>query len=262
MGDTIQTGAPPELYPGHAAEAAARTRHLQKAATAAVDPLPGPLLDAFTTGPQTVAGFSIRPLVHYDFVILRQLNSPLIAQLQATAAAQATPGAPPPRTPFTDQDAYEVIYLLTRPCREAAAMLAQGAERYRAVSAESIGMVVGPVDMALLVRAIEREVVRAFSTALSYEPRESNPPDGTQVFPQPPAPHSPTTALAGGSMSSAACCTGSPGSPRNTSSTTYPQFVPALTTVGPSKTIPTPRSSAPAPATLPRPAAGDVAPQS
>lgn len=197
MGETKINGAAipavEELYPGYREELRRSEARHQKMEQAAANPLPGPLFDAYAHLPETIAGLTIRPLVHYDFVLLKQLDSPLLRHLRA-----ATDGAETPPTPYGDDEGYELIFLFTRPARDAAAILARGRSVFRRAAVEMIGMNVSPADTALLMKAVEREVLRAFATVVNYEPRA--PADGT-VFTPPPA--APATDSAGGSTISA-----------------------------------------------------------
>ena len=193
MSDTPTTNPAPELYPGHAADQqrqAGRAREIARA-TAAV--LPGPLADAFAGAPTVIAGLTVRPLVHYDFVLLRKLGSPLLKQLDAAVTGEA-------RTPITDEQGYEIIWQFTRPIREVIAAVALGPEKFRERAITDIGLTLGPIEVALLVKAVEAEFLRSFATKLKYgsPPAES---EGT-VFTPPPAPAA-TTASAGGSITSA-----------------------------------------------------------
>lgn len=181
-----------ELFDGAAAQHARKARQAAARAAATADPLPGPLAGVFGHVPATIAGLTVRPLVHYDFVILRQIGSPLIDQLKLTEPGQ---------TPFSEVQGYEMVFLFTRPVREAAAIAARGPEAFRAAAIETIGMALGPVEVALLIRAVEAEFVRAFSTAVSYGAPAPGA-DGT-VFTPPPA--GPKTGLAGGSTTSDGC---------------------------------------------------------
>jgi len=186
-----------ELFPGHAAELARRERRVAATAQANADPLPGPLADVFGHVPQTIAGLTVRPLVHYDFVLLKKLGSPLLDQLSKVGSGDEGKS----ETPFTDEQGYEMIYQFTRPAKLAAAVLARGREVFAQAALEEIGMSLGPVDVAALVVAVQREFVRAFSTAVKYGSPAPDVESGT-VFSVPPA-EAPATASAGGSIISA-----------------------------------------------------------
>lgn len=174
-------------------------RHAQREreiAAAHADPLPGPLNDAFASLPQEVAGLRVRHLVHYDFVILKRLNSPLLEILKQ--------GNRKKKVPFTDDQGYEMIYQFTRPCEELADWfdrftdLAKARVEFRRTARKTIGLTLGPIEVGLLVQCVQREFINSFATVVMY--RAKAPPD-TQVFPAPP----PTeTASVGGLNTTAA----------------------------------------------------------
>lgn len=210
MGENQTT--PPELYPGHAAEL---SRHLARIAgieAAAREPLPGPLNDAYANVPFEISGFKVRPLVHYDWVLLTKLDSPVLQHLRKVESDTA------PSTPFSDEQAYELVWHFSRPCKTVAAeiaayerdarranpalsdgeILAGVRQRFRDRAIEEIGMVLGVVEAGLLVRAVEREIIRAFATGVKYMPRKTE----SENFTAPPV--VPMTGSAGGSITSPA----------------------------------------------------------
>jgi hypothetical protein len=195
---------PAELFPGHHAQLDRRAATDAAFAQAAAVPLPGPLLDAFLppdpVSVPTIDGqtLTIRRLVHFDFVLLQRLDSPLITQLRASAEAAAK-RLPQPKTDYTDEQSYEMVYQFTRPVLEAAKTLARGREAFRQTALEQIGIRVGPVEMGLLIQGCIQEVIRSFSTVIKYT---TPAPDGSIVFPPPPPAQ--TTASGGGSITSAA----------------------------------------------------------
>jgi hypothetical protein len=210
MGEPTNPAPAPELYPGHAEELRRHAERIKALERAAREPLPGPLLEVYASVPTTVAGFTIRPLVHYDFILLTRLGSPLIEHLRGTAAAKTA------QTGFTDEQAYEMVWQFCRPCKVVAAELAayetaarrecpdadadrinaRVREQFKARALEEIGLSLGVVEAALLVKGVEREVARAFSTAISYAPRKA---EGENFTPPPTAP---TTGSVGGSITS------------------------------------------------------------
>jgi hypothetical protein len=194
------TGSPAELYPGHAEDLARQARRHEALAAAHATPLPGPLADAFAHIPKTIAGLTVRPCVHYDFIILQQLKSPLL-DLIKQAASPGGDGSARPAIEVSDDQSYELIFQFTRPVREMAALVAQGPGKFRARAREEIGYTLGPVEVGLLAKAVSDEIVRAFSTVVKYT-RPSSESEGATVFTPPPA--SPMTASAGGSATSAA----------------------------------------------------------
>jgi hypothetical protein len=179
-----------ELYPGQSAEQARRQRRHAAIEAAKPNPLPGPLAEVFAGVPEEVAGLTVRRLVHYDFVILKQLESPFLAVL----AGQVT-------TQYTEEQGYELVWQFTRPIREVARVVKLGREAVAAEALREIGMEVSPPDLPVLVKAVVREFIRTFITVVSYEPQAAGA-EGT-VFTPPPAGQ--MTGSAGGSNITAGC---------------------------------------------------------
>ena len=191
-----------ELYPGFRKEARAAAKRAQGMSEAAAEPLPGPLREAFAPEPVQAGGLRVRPLVHYDFVILRRLDSPLLKQLAAAAdKARGRKKSANAETPWTDEDGYEMIYQFTRPAEEVAAFFArygvQARARFREVALREIGFKLGPVEVAALIPAVVSAFMNAFSTRVKFEPKD---PGGDGGFQSPPPG---ATASAGGSITSA-----------------------------------------------------------
>ena len=186
MGQTQTT----EPYPGFNKEAAAHAARARALGEAAAQPLPGPLAGAFGEVPETVAGLRVRPVVHYDFTVLRALNSPLLRQLEGSKKREA----------FTDDQGYEMVLQFTTPPEDLAGLLDQHgkgfAGMFRGLARKRIGFALGPVEVALLVKGVEKAFLTAFSTVLQFEPKAQD--DGG--FPKPPA--GPGTGSAGGSITS------------------------------------------------------------
>ena len=185
-----------EPYPGYDAERRQTERRDALRVAARAEPLPGPLLDAFAGVPEEIAGFRLRPVVHYDFVLLRLLDSPILKHLAGNAERESGP------TPLTDDDSYVLIYQLSQPIQvwvdwwEKHPDRPRAAAAFRRLARAEIGLKHGPLEVALLIRAAEREIVRAFSTVVKYAPKETS-----GDFLSPPAPKE--TASAGGSITSA-----------------------------------------------------------
>ena len=184
-----------EPYAGFTAEAEARAGVAQEFREAAADPLPGPLAAAFEGLPEAVAGLRVRKMVHYDFALLRRLNSPLLRQMAGTNGKKGKKG-----TAFTDEQGYEMVWQFTRPCEEVESALDKlGVSGFRKLTKREIGFGLGPVEVALRVKMVEREVLRSFLTALKYTEKDKG--SGETVFTRPPA--VPVTGSAGGSITCA-----------------------------------------------------------
>lgn len=213
----IQHLASPELYPGYAAELAKKQRRDQAIVQANAEPFPGPLLDAFAGLPQTIGGLTVRPLVHFDFLLLRLLNSPI---LQHMVKEQ---GEGPTKTEMLEEQVYDLCLLFTMPCREAAAIIQKpdGPEAFREASIDRIGLSLSPLHVTLLLKAVEREFARAFSTVVGLKPASvAAEEEGKQVFTQPPADQ--RTGSVGGSITTAPSSKGFQDGPMITSSSNCP----------------------------------------
>lgn len=169
----------PTLPPG--ITAAEWERHTQRQAAlsaAASDPLPGPLALAFARPPTAIAGLTVRPVVHADFVVLKKLGSPILASLTGGRIKRR------PTDALTDDSTYELIYQFTRPCAEVERQVdTLGVKKFRELARQTIGYTLGPVPVLLLSQAIEREFGAAFSTVITHDPK----PDADGSFPSPPA---------------------------------------------------------------------------
>ena len=110
------------------------------------EPLPGALFDAFAAVPEQIAGLRVRPLCHYDFVILRRLDSPLLRQLVGAKASKQ-------RTAYNDEDGYSMVYQFTRPAAEIADWFNKfpnahkAAPAFRKLARAEIGMKLGPIEV-------------------------------------------------------------------------------------------------------------------
>lgn len=186
-----------EPYKGFRKEANAAARKSQAYREASAEPLPGPLADAFAGLPEAVAGLRVRPMVHFDFVLLKIIKSPLLEHLARQAGTKGKVS-----TGWSDEQGWEMVWQFTRPPEEVHAWLAQQppakvAANYRAMVTREIGMKLGPFEVVLLIRMAQKAFVDAFSTMLQYVPKDEE--KGGLSFPTPPV----ATASAGGSATSA-----------------------------------------------------------
>ncbi|HOC55131.1 MAG TPA: hypothetical protein PKI20_05895 [Verrucomicrobiota bacterium] len=192
----MHTAEGKEPYPGFGKEAQAHAARARALRRAAADPLPGPLADAFGPLPETVSGLRVRPVVHYDFVVLRALKSPLLDHLAGASNARRKPASP-----FSDDQGYEMVLQFTTPPEQLADLMDQHGPSFpkwfRRQARQRIGFRLGPVQVALLVKLVEQAFIAAFKTVLEFTEK----PSDNAPFTSPPAP---STASAGGSTTSAA----------------------------------------------------------
>lgn len=157
-----------------------------------MEPLPGPLADAF--GPALVVeGIRIRPVVHYDLVILRQLNSPLYQHM----LEMGKPEGERQEIQYTDDDGYMLIWQFITPIAQVREELERGHESLKACALAATAFRLPPSVVAALIPAVLENFQRAFIGAVKYGAPEK---DG-EVFTAPPAER--TMGLAGGSIISA-----------------------------------------------------------
>lgn len=184
--------APPELYPGHAAELKEKARRDRRIAQANAEPFPGPLDAAFAQGPVQIGGFTVRELVPIDVKLLKRLDSPFYRQMLELLK----PKEQRQRTPVADEQEWEIIYLFTRPSLEAEAELDRSLAGFR--HAARLAFAHNPrINVAVyqrLYNACANRIIRAFATAVAYEARSLCGDD--EVFTTPPP--EPTTASVGG----------------------------------------------------------------
>lgn len=186
---------------------AAALHHRQQALRQAnAEPLPGPLHAAFT-GPRQVLGFTLRPVVAGDFILLKQLNSPLYRQTFALAehhrkiSAQEIPaGTPLPATEYQDEECVEMVYQFVVPIAQARADLKRGRDYFRERACATVTDH-APVDaLPTLLAATIENFTAAFATAIQYTAPQT---EGEEtVFTTPAA--AGATASAGGSTTSRA----------------------------------------------------------
>lgn len=155
--------------------------------------LPGPLAEAFDPQVVEVAGLKVRQLVHYDYVLLRRLDSPLYRRVLELGK----PAEERRDVPFSDEEGYEIIVQFTRPCVEVKRLVDRlGRTGFREFCIEQIGML-SPGEVEVLAGAAVRTFVEGAATALRY--RQASEGDGS--FRLPPA--GMRTGSDGGSITSA-----------------------------------------------------------
>lgn len=168
-------------------ERAARAQYQAKA-EASMEPLPGPLADAF--GPDTIInGIRIRPVVHYDLVILRQLNSPLYRHM----LEMGKPENERQEIKYTDDDGYMLVWQFTTPISQVREELGRGHESLKACALAATAYRLPPPVMAALITGVLDNFKRSFDVAVKYGAPEK---EGESFSPSKPGPK---TALAGGS---------------------------------------------------------------
>lgn len=156
-------------------------------AQANADPLPGSLAKAFPLPEIKVGAFSVRAPVAYDWALLKKLNSPIHRQVLEMAKPDGQKDVE-----FTDEEGWDICFQFTRPCREVAEVIRKGgAELLRQQAEELFAMVLQPLEVTEIVKAVISQIVATWETAMSYK-AESEADGKTTNFR--PSPNSPATA--------------------------------------------------------------------
>lgn len=191
MGET-----PTELYAGHAADLARKSKRDTLVSQAAAEAFPGPLAEAFASGPLRVGEYTIREFVPMDAAILRRLKSPFYQQILEVLK----PKEQRQPTEYQDADEWVVMFLFTRSCREAEQVLNAGVEVFQRAAREAFAHNprINLAEYDDLFKACAGRIMSAFNTALLY--RTAAADSGGTVFTTPPP--APMTGSAGGSTTS------------------------------------------------------------
>jgi len=163
-----------ELYPGQAADLAAKARRDAAAVRANQVPLPGPLRDAFASATKTIHGIALRPIIHSDHIHLQEIGSPILELLLHPRDPSAPSDSSTPSTPrFSEKDVAEFIYVLTAPPRAVRALIAQGRQALREAALEAITDRLTSSQISELARAVLDHYLASFSTRAEIEPQKS-----------------------------------------------------------------------------------------
>jgi len=153
---------------------AGRERILEQDALrrAALDPLPGPLKEAFLPKlPLKLSnGMTVRQPVAWDFVIMEALNSPMHLMRLESAKDPANREA----VKMSNQDDFELAYQFTHSIDECEEVLEQGREKF-AAAASAMAHTLTMKDYAVAIRAI---VLELFGTEATYVPMSEEAGNG------------------------------------------------------------------------------------
>lgn len=181
---------------------AARDLNLRAEASkrASADPLPGPLANAFGPLSLKVCGMEVRPLVAYDWAIMKAMNAPIYRQMLEWMQNQEHPEKAD-KVEFTDQEGWELIFLLTRSCEAADEVFEKGKQAFSRAARREIGMKLHTGQVALLAEACLQQVRAHMETMVKYaaEAEEQKQGEGAPLPFLASAGTSPATVSAGGS---------------------------------------------------------------
>lgn len=139
---------------------------------AEADPLPGPLLNAFSPGAIKVAGHHVRKFVAYDHVLLKLLNSPL----HLTMLELAKPEDKREEVKSTDQEEWDLCLQFTTPCKEVAGLIEKDVEGFHRLAKEQFGMGESSEVVKLILLGVLQQVANNILTGNKYaaEAKEAN----------------------------------------------------------------------------------------
>lgn len=166
----------------------------EAAKRAGADPLPGPLTQAF--GPENiqVGKYSVRPIVAYDWAILKLINSPVYRQMLEVMQEGEKAKSVEPK----DAELWQLIYVLTRPCMEVKRVFDKGEQALRDAADIEIGMNLNPMEVSQLSAACFVQVQGFMATMVKYAPAEEKEGEDKSGFSS--AGPAPATVSAGGSI--------------------------------------------------------------
>ena len=141
---------------------------------ASATPFPGPLAEAFLSDAiQVDEKLFVRRIVASDWKILQWLDSPIMRQMLELLKDEKLRDD----VPFTDEEEWEMCWQFTHLPKDCRELQAKGRETFRAVAVEYGDTITMP-QSKLIVRAIGKQIVNSYSTAVKYMPKESAVPDG------------------------------------------------------------------------------------
>jgi hypothetical protein len=140
-----------------------KTLHPLAVNRAAKEPLPGPLGAAF--GPQadiTVGHLKVRPVVAYDYVILKEIGSPIYEQIFEQPGSEF-------KLEFTTEQACELCYLFTSPLKEVKKILRRSRDDFAELATAKFFDDAGNLKLVRdILEAVAKQMATSISTMQSY----------------------------------------------------------------------------------------------
>jgi len=129
------------------------------------DPLPGPIADAFDErGFIKVDKYEVRPVVAYDFEIMKQCNMAMhqfILELAKTPELRED-------IDWNPEEQWVLVYVFTRPCAEVRKVFRKGKEALYETALAEIADKIHPVLVDKLVEAVQLQFGKSILTAVEY----------------------------------------------------------------------------------------------
>jgi hypothetical protein len=159
----------------------------------ATDPLPGPAARAWAGEPVRVHGFTIRPCLGGDVILLKRLDSPLIRRtkelvehFRKVADGELPEDAALPNSEYSDEEAVEMIFQFLVPIDDARRMVNQGRGYYREAALRYVADELPYPVIPELMDAVEQNYRASFDTFVRFAARTKEGEE-SRNFSMPPA---------------------------------------------------------------------------
>lgn len=129
---------------------------------AAAHPLPGPLAEAFCSGPIQVAGKTVYKVVPRTFQALTAVKSPLIEMIQDVVQGGKVD------TEFTDEQSWVICWIFTRPPKEVREMIFKGPEALKEAATTEVGEEWEAACINLVMAACLEQIKRHMMTVVKF----------------------------------------------------------------------------------------------
>lgn len=147
---------------------------------AMAEPLPGQLSEAFLAEDIVAEGVRVRPLMAGDWLLFKQLNSPIYRNILEMDKPEAE------RKEMIledDMEAFQMIYQFTRPASAVRSELRKGMDVFKETVLREVADRYHPALVSKLVTAVAEQVRRSFETAMKYG--NDREPEGQKSFSSP-----------------------------------------------------------------------------
>lgn len=143
-------------------QAAAALLENEASKRAAAHPLPGPLADAFCSGPIQVAGKTVYKVVPRTFQALTAIKSPLIEMIQDVVQGGKVD------TEFSDEQTWAICWIFTHRPKEVRELIAKGPEVLKEVATVEVGEEWEAACINLVMAACLEQIKRHMSTVIKF----------------------------------------------------------------------------------------------
>lgn len=150
---------PQIINPELAAEALLENEATKRASA---HPLPGPLRDAFCSGPITVAGKTIYKVVPRTFQALVAIDSPMIKTIQDVVQTGKVD------TEFTEEQAWEICWIFTHEPKAVREMLDKGVAALKEAAVNEVGESWDAAAVNMVIAGCLEQIKRHMLTSVKF----------------------------------------------------------------------------------------------